>query len=211
MGPYIKLVCHMQLTSETSHQPQAFYLHLPFYFILHPHPLSFAFKSHISHQTSSTIIRHSPGANMERKAMPLPRVPGLSLPSFRELEESIFSHRRGEESSSTPQGIDGTDEEPGTSVSPPPGQIDTFQNPYPPLPVRGWNIPPDPSQNVCIHPSLTRDILLISRQAFWQSGFIHRVRAESPYMFEIMRTIADSRTKRTLTFLEGSTLSRIRQ
>ncbi|KAJ5129566.1 uncharacterized protein N7515_005605 [Penicillium bovifimosum] len=131
---------------------------------------------------------------MERKAMPLPRVPGLSLPSFREVEEAIFSHRRGEESFAIPRGnnstdeervpscreleesvfshrrggesfattfgIDGTYERPGesaTSISPSPGHNNTSENPFPPYPVRGWNIPPDPSQN-----------------AFWESGFARR-------------------------------------
>ncbi|KAJ5550086.1 hypothetical protein N7461_004784 [Penicillium sp. DV-2018c] len=83
----------------------------------------------------------------DRKSMPPPRVPGLSLPSFRELEKSIYSHTHREGSLTTAHGMDGIEEESDESSPPPSGPTDTSQNPYSSFPIRGWNIPPDPSQN----------------------------------------------------------------
>ncbi|KAJ5383734.1 hypothetical protein N7517_001645 [Penicillium concentricum] len=81
---------------------------------------------------------------MSRHTMPLPRIPDLSLPSFRELDESIEANRRNQPSSHISNNTyDGTD----NSSSSSPQNINNFRNPYPPYPANGWLVPPDPSQN----------------------------------------------------------------
>ena len=113
---------------------------------------------------------------MGHHTMPLPRIPDLSLPSFRELDESVEANRRNQPCSHVSNNMyDGIGNRPSSS----PQDINTLPNPYPPYPANGWLVPPDPSQNVCIHPSLPRDIILISSQAFREPGFTYQdVRAK---------------------------------
>ncbi|KAJ5164321.1 uncharacterized protein N7500_006151 [Penicillium coprophilum] len=81
--------------------------------------------------------------------MPLPRIPELRLPSFRELDESIEANKHSQMSShlsnNTYDGID-------NSSSSSPQNINTTPNPYPPYPANGWLVPPDPSQNAFREP-----------------------------------------------------------
>ncbi|KAJ5583352.1 hypothetical protein N7535_001972 [Penicillium sp. DV-2018c] len=132
----------------------------------------------------------------DRKSMPPPRVPGLSLPSFRELEKSIYSHTHREGSLTTAHGMDGIEEESDESSPPPSSPTDTSQNPYSSFPIRGWNIPPDPSQN-----------------AFRESGIIYRdppVVQGLYYQPEQAQTVHRGRTKRRKThphFKQGQSLS----
>ncbi|KAJ6160224.1 hypothetical protein N7497_004761 [Penicillium chrysogenum] len=108
---------------------------------------------------------------MGHHTMPLPRIPDLSLPSFRELDESVEANRRNQPCSHVSSNMyDGI----GNRSSSSPQDINTLPNPYPPYPANGWLVPPDPSQNVCIHPSLPRDIILISSQAFREPGFTYQ-------------------------------------
>lgn len=65
---------------------------------------------------------------MDRHTMHIPRDPGQTIPSFRELDEELKANSLEEYKHCA-------------SASP---------NPYPPYPARGWRIPPDPSHNVCI-------------------------------------------------------------
>ncbi|KAG0158178.1 Nucleic acid-binding, OB-fold [Penicillium digitatum] len=84
--------------------------------------------------------------------MPLPRIPDLSLPSFRELDESVEANRRNQPSSHPSENVcDGT----GYSSSSSPQKINPIPNPYPPYPANGWHIPPDPSQNAFRGPGFT--------------------------------------------------------
>ncbi|KAJ5940102.1 hypothetical protein N7516_000270 [Penicillium verrucosum] len=84
--------------------------------------------------------------------MPLPRIPDLSLPSFRELDESIEVNRRNQPSSHLSNNMyDGTD----SSSSSSPQKMNTIPNPYPPYPANGWLVPPDPSQNAFRGPGFT--------------------------------------------------------
>ncbi|OQE46044.1 hypothetical protein PENCOP_c001G02038 [Penicillium coprophilum] len=81
--------------------------------------------------------------------MPLPRIPELRLPSFRELDESIEANKRSQMSSHLSNNTyDGTNN--GSSSSP--QNINTTPNPYPPYPDNGWLVPPDPSQNAFREP-----------------------------------------------------------
>ncbi|KAJ5835757.1 hypothetical protein N7447_001783 [Penicillium robsamsonii] len=82
---------------------------------------------------------------MSRHTMPLPRIPDLSLPSFRELDESIEANRRNQPSSHLSNDTCYRTE---NSSSSSPQNINTIPNPYPPYPANGWLVPPDPSQNV---------------------------------------------------------------
>lgn len=126
---------------------------------------------------------------MGHHTMPLPRIPDLSLPSFRELDESVEANRHNQPSSHPPNNMyDGT----GNSSSSSPQKRTTIPNLYPPYPANGWLVPPDPSQNVCIHPSLPRDIMLNSSQAFRAPGFTYQdVRAEYRYPRKTIPYIAD--------------------
>ncbi|CAI7651762.1 unnamed protein product [Penicillium palitans] len=82
---------------------------------------------------------------MGHHTMPLPRIPDLSLPSFRELDESVEANRRNQPSSHLSNKMfDRTDKSSSSS----PQKINTIHNPYPPYPANGWLVPPDPSQNV---------------------------------------------------------------
>ncbi|CAI7635191.1 unnamed protein product [Penicillium glandicola] len=94
---------------------------------------------------------------MARPTMPLPRIPELSLPSFRELDESVEANRCNQPSSHLSNNMyDGT----GKSSSSSPQKINTPPNPYPPYPANGWLVPPDPSQNASVgvlQPSLNVD------------------------------------------------------
>ncbi|CAG7944336.1 unnamed protein product [Penicillium nalgiovense] len=135
-----------------------------------PHRLlSFLLKAIL--QISSSTTEHSSVGIMGHHTMPVPRIPGLSLPSFRELDESVEANRPNQPSPHVSNNMyDGI----GNRSSYSPQEINTIPNPYPPYPAKGWLIPPDPSQNVCIHPSLPRDIILISSQAFRESGFTYQ-------------------------------------
>ncbi|KAF4763737.1 hypothetical protein HAV15_001672 [Penicillium sp. str.  len=82
---------------------------------------------------------------MGHHTMPLLRIPDLSLPSFRELDESVEANRRNQPSSHLSNNMfDRTDKSSSSS----PQKINTIPNPYPPYPANGWLVPPDPSQNV---------------------------------------------------------------
>ncbi|KAJ5773180.1 hypothetical protein N7457_008076 [Penicillium paradoxum] len=122
---------------------------------------------------------------MVRNTMPLPRIPDLSLPSFRELDESIEANRQNHP---RPSGrfTNNVYEGRGNSLSPSP-RTSTLPNPCPPYPVRGWHIPPDPSQNVCIHLSRPWDFLLTSRQAFRDRWFSSpTVRPHRRYIYKLV-------------------------
>lgn len=83
---------------------------------------------------------------MPHRTMRLPRIPDLSLPSFRELDESVEANKRNQPSLHLSDNMyDGT----GNSSSSSPQKINTIPNPYPPYPANGWLVPPDPSRNVC--------------------------------------------------------------
>ncbi|KAF7529785.1 hypothetical protein PCG10_006116 [Penicillium crustosum] len=89
---------------------------------------------------------------MGHHTMPLPRIPDLSLPSFRELDESVEANRRNQPSSRLSNNMfDGTDKSSSSS----PQKINTIPNPYPPYPANGWLVPPDPSQNAFRGPGFT--------------------------------------------------------
>ncbi|KAJ5034395.1 hypothetical protein NUH16_005832 [Penicillium rubens] len=84
--------------------------------------------------------------------MPLPRIPDLSLPSFRELDESVEANRRNQPCSHVSNNMyDGIGNRPSSS----PQDINTLPNPYPPYPANGWLVPPDPSQNAFREPGFT--------------------------------------------------------
>ncbi|KAJ5686524.1 hypothetical protein N7536_009143 [Penicillium majusculum] len=89
---------------------------------------------------------------MGHHTMPLPRIPDLSLPSFRELDESVEANRRNQPSSHLSNNMfDRTDKSSSSS----PQKINTIPNPYPPYPANGWLVPPDPSQNAFRGPGFT--------------------------------------------------------
>ncbi|KGO40405.1 hypothetical protein PEX1_075740 [Penicillium expansum] len=89
---------------------------------------------------------------MGHHTMPLPRIPDLSLPSFRELDESVEANRHNQPSSHPPNNMyDGT----GNSSSSSPQKMTTIPNLYPPYPANGWLVPPDPSQNAFRAPGFT--------------------------------------------------------
>ncbi|OQD60022.1 hypothetical protein PENPOL_c033G09842 [Penicillium polonicum] len=89
---------------------------------------------------------------MGHHTMPLPRIPDLSLPSFRELDESVEANRRNQPSSHLSNNMyDGTDKSSSSS----PQKINAIPNPYPPYPANGWLVPPDPSQNAFREPGFT--------------------------------------------------------
>ncbi|KAJ5959501.1 uncharacterized protein N7479_006651 [Penicillium vulpinum] len=89
---------------------------------------------------------------MVHHTMPLPRIPDLSLPSFRELDESVEANRRNQPSIHVSSNMyEGT----SNSSSSSPQNINTVPNPYPPYPANGWLVPPDPSQNAFREPGFT--------------------------------------------------------
>ncbi|KAJ5849967.1 hypothetical protein N7455_009823 [Penicillium solitum] len=89
---------------------------------------------------------------MGHHTMPLLRIPDLSLPSFRELDESVEANRRNQPSSHLSNNMfDRTDKSSSSS----PQKINTIPNPYPPYPANGWLVPPDPSQNAFRGPGFT--------------------------------------------------------
>ncbi|KAF9246025.1 hypothetical protein DTO027I6_4167 [Penicillium roqueforti] len=89
---------------------------------------------------------------MPHRTMRLPRIPDLSLPSFRELDESVEANKRNQPSLHLSDNMyDGT----GNSSSSSPQKINTIPNPYPPYPANGWLVPPDPSRNAFREPGFT--------------------------------------------------------
>jgi hypothetical protein len=85
---------------------------------------------------------------MDQYTMPIPRTPGQTIPSFRELDAKVKAQIREDHKSRLAHNDDNTANE--TSASP---------NPYPPYPARGWSVSPDPSQNVrIIHPYLLKTV-----------------------------------------------------
>lgn len=110
-----------QLTSEHLHQP---------------HFIWTAFSS----PSSTLLLSWHPtmiSPNMDSRTMPMPRDSNQVIPSFRELEAKVEANMLEDKGERLRRG-EGK------------GDIVYVDNPFPPYPLQGSRIPPDPSHNVCI-------------------------------------------------------------
>ncbi|CAG8417772.1 unnamed protein product [Penicillium salamii] len=113
-----KTNCPAQLTSEHLHQP---------------HFTWTAFSS-----PSSTLLLpwHSTmiSPNLDSRTMPMPRDPNQVIPSFRELEAKVEANMLEDREERLRRGDGRAD-------------VVCVENPFPPYPLQGSRIPPDPSHN----------------------------------------------------------------